>query len=84
MNKEEAILKLINDSAEKFGRLNLSSGNCGQFALALAQKLIDIGFEPTIGVLYKYDENVNDIDDLACEELPIYHVTLLVDDNIYD
>lgn len=84
MNKEETILKLINDSAEKFGRINLSSGNCGQFSIAIAQKLSDLGIESTIGVLYRYDEEVNDIDDLAGQELPIYHITLSIGDDIFD
>jgi len=82
MNNE--ILKTINEAAEKFGRLNLSSGNCGQFSLAIAQYLKEKGYKPEIGILHKYDEDVKDLDDLACEEIAIYHIVITIDNNIFD
>lgn len=84
MKEDEEVLKLIEESAQKFGRINLSSGNCGQFSLALAKKLIDKGINATIGVLHKYDSDVTDLQELACEEVPIYHVVVTIEDKIFD
>ena len=82
------LIRLIDESAEKFGRINLSSGNCGQFSLALAQKLIDMGHTPTIGILHEYSDDIDiddfNIDDLAGMELPIYHIVVSVNDSIFD
>lgn len=84
MKDEEYILEIINKSARNFGVINLSSGNCGQFALALADKLINKGYKASIGILHKYDEEVGDLHDLASEEVDIYHVVVVVDDKIFD
>lgn len=84
MNENKYISELIEKAAEEFGRINLSNGNCGQFALALSQKLIDKGIKPSIGVLHKYYDDIKDIDDLASEEIPIYHIVVIVNDKIYD
>lgn len=81
---KNTVIGLIEKSAEEFGRINLSSGNCGQFSIALAKKLIDIGYDASIGILHKYDEDVSNLDELAAEELPIYHVVVLVEDSIFD
>lgn len=84
MNENNYINELIEKAVEKFGRINLSNGNCGQFSLALAQQLIDKGFKPKIGVLHKYDEEVTDLDELASQEVPVYHVVLILNDKIFD
>lgn len=81
-----SIEKIINNAANKFGRINLSSGNCGNFSLALAKTLKEKGFSPEIGLLYAYynGEDFDSVDDLAASEPKIYHVVVLCNDKIYD
>lgn len=81
---EAKILALIEASAKHFGRINLSSGNCGQFAIALAYKLKDIGIEARLGFLHKYDTDAPDLEGLASIEPDIYHVVIHIGDNMYD
>ncbi len=84
--KNFEIEKIIETSANKFGRINLSSGNCGKFALALGEYLAENGIESKINILFKYheDQDVNTIDELAGSDPDVYHVVLSVGDKIYD
>lgn len=77
---------LIDSASKIFGRDNLSSGNCGNFALALASILIEKGLSPKIGILHFCDEDeyFDSIEDLSISEPNIYHVVLINDDKIYD
>jgi len=83
---EKEINELIKKASEKFGVMNLSSGNCGVFALALGRLLSEKGLEPKINFLFKFreDENINTIDNLSNSEPDIYHVVLSLNDKIYD
>lgn len=83
---EKEINELIQKASEEFSVMNLSSGNCGVFALALGRLLSEKGLEPKINFLFKFreDENINTIDNLSNSEPDIYHVVLSLNDKIYD
>lgn len=84
VKSRDFIEDIIDKVAEKVGRLNLSSGNCGQFTLAIAEYLESKNIESSVGLIYRRDEDIKNIDDLASDDSTIYHVFLIHNSNYYD
>lgn len=66
--------KIFSGKDDKF------SGNCGMYALALAQKTIDEGKEAVIVIA----ANTGDTEELKYGEPNIYHVAVEIDGILYD
>lgn len=78
----------LKKAIQYFGRKKLYGGNCGVFALALANFLKEKNIRVQIAVIC-YDSNFGDEDDISPEDIikadiPVYHVAIVFDKMFYD
>lgn len=73
----EMAIKAYEVLAETFGRSDLSGGNCGMAALAVLEKLRGEGVECSLG--FATCDDAESHRDIIEGELPLYHVTVVVD-----
>ena len=78
------ILHAIRYAQRTFGTDNLSGGNCGTFALALARLSAEAGKQSTFGILFRDVAGVETIRELLDAETDIYHIVLEVGNRKYD
>jgi hypothetical protein len=83
-NNRKDILKFIDRAADRYGVEKLSGGNCGTFALALAQKLKDTGVSVSLGVLFSDSDDIDSPMDIIDTEADVYHVVIEHNNKYYD
>ena len=82
-NAREYILSTIDIFRKKFGEDSLYGGNCGTFALSLADYFRK--YKPTLGILFRENhDDINDIKSLIEAETDIYHIVFMLDGVMYD
>lgn len=84
---QDPILVLINKAVQHFGAENLMGGNCGQFALAVAQVMAKQGVQLPLAVIC--GDSFGEMDDVSPEDIlqadvPVYHVAINVKPYFYD
>lgn len=84
---KDIVLDLIKSARSHFGKKRLYGGNCGQFALALAQHLQSLDMKFKIAVIcydaWTEQDNV-DPQEIILADVPVYHVALRAPGGFYD
>lgn len=78
------VLSLINKVRSAEGEEILYGGNCGMFALAVAEVLKKKNIFVTLGILYRDAEGIEEPKDITDSESDVYHIVIEHNGNYYD
>lgn len=89
LDSHDPILSYIGAAVMRFGQKSLYGGNCGQFALALANHLETLGVRVEIAIICedaRFEEFGDDLHpmDIMSSDVPVYHVALSHNGFFYD